>query len=417
MQILFIHQNFPAQFGHVEQFLAQQHGHQCLHLSLKPPGMSGPVRRLQYRTRGGATEKTHYCSRTFENAVWHAHGVYEALAGQTDVRPDLIVGHSGWGTTLFLKELYSCPMIGYFEYFYHPRNSDMDFRPDFAPEPITFLRARARNAMILLDLHYCDRGYSPTHWQRSRLPAEYRDKLDVIFDGVDTAFWRPEAAFDRRVGGWEVPRDCRLVTYAARGLEAMRGFDIFMNVASRLCALRSDVVFAIAGEDRVCYGDDLRHTGGRSLKESILSRGNFDLSRFHFLGLLPPAELAKLFSLSDLHIYLTVPFVVSWSLINALSCGCTVLASDTACVQEIIQHEHCGLLRGFFDVDGFVQLALKVLEDPAAHRSHLGQAARSLVQQHYSYEACLPRLARFFATTAGSPQLGVETVAGRGHDS
>jgi glycosyltransferase involved in cell wall biosynthesis len=399
MQILFVHPNYPAQFGHLAHYLAERQGHQCIFVSQKPPLLAPPVWRIQYHVRGGATDKTHYCSRTFENAVWHSYGVYEALVAQPEVRPDLVVGHSGFGTTLFLKELYACPVVNYFEYFYHPRNSDMDFRPEFAPAPIAFLRARARNAMILLDLHYCDRGYSPTRWQHSLFPAEYHGKVDVIFDGVDTHFWRPEVATDRRVGAWEVPRGSRLVTYAARGLEAMRGFDIFMHVARRLSELRSDLVFAIAGEDQICYGDDLRHTGGRTLKEHLLAQGNYDLSRFHFLGLLPPADLARLFSLSDLHIYLTVPFVLSWSLINALSCGCTVLASDTAPVREVITHEQNGLLRDFFDVDGFVELAQRVLADPTAYRA-LGVAARSVVEQRYSYAVCLPRLVQLFESVA-----------------
>jgi glycosyltransferase involved in cell wall biosynthesis len=402
MQILFIHQNYPAQFGHLAHYLAERHGHDCLFLSQKPPDPSGPVRRLQYQTRGGATERSHYCSRTFENGIWHAHGVYEALAARPDLRPDLIVGHSGWGTTLFLRELYTCAVINYFEYFYHPHQSDMDFRPEFSPETLAFLRARSRNAMILLDLHYCDRGYSPTHWQHERLPAEYRDKVAVLFDGVDTQFWRPAAVADRRVGGWEVPRGCRLVTYAARGLEAMRGFDVFLKIAQRLSALRSDVVFAIAGEDRVCYGDDLRYTGGRPVKDYLLSQGNYDLSRFHFLGLLPPADLTRLFNLSDLHIYLTVPFVLSWSLIDALACGCTVLASDTAPVREVIRHDEGGLLCHFFDVEGFVRLALQVLDDPVGYRARLGGAARSLVEQRYGYDVCLPRLGEFFAATVAA---------------
>src|SRR5687768_12935862 len=153
MHALFVHQNYPAQFGHVARALAGRHGFRCTYVSEKPPGRDGGVERIQYRPAGGATAATHYCSRSFENAVWHAHAVYEALRARPDVRPDLVVGHSGFGSTVFLRELYpGVPVVNYFEYFYRTVDSDMDFRPDFPARPIDNLRARARNAMILLDL-------------------------------------------------------------------------------------------------------------------------------------------------------------------------------------------------------------------------------------------------------------------------
>src|SRR5262249_39916847 len=158
----------PAQFGHVAERLARRHDFRCTFVSRKPGGRFGAIERIQYRTKGGATAHNHYCSRTFENATWHAHAVYEALAARPDIRPDLVVGHSGFGSTLFLRELYDCPIINYFEYFYGNRDSEMDFRPDFPPSEIGRLRSLARNAMILLDLENCDVGYSPTLWQRDR---------------------------------------------------------------------------------------------------------------------------------------------------------------------------------------------------------------------------------------------------------
>src|SRR5581483_6918775 len=134
------------------------------------------IERIQYQTKGGATKATHYCSRTFENAVWHTHAVYEALKARPDIQPDLVVGHSGFGSTLFLRELYNCPIVNYFEYFYRVAGSDMGFRPDFPSIEIDRLRAKARNAMIMLDLDNCDAGYSPTRWQRDRFPRLYHDK-------------------------------------------------------------------------------------------------------------------------------------------------------------------------------------------------------------------------------------------------
>lgn len=391
MHILFVHQNFPAQFGHIADYLAREHGFRCTFVSEKPSGRSGAVERIQYRIQGGATERNHYCSRTFENTIWHAHAVYEALKARADIRPDLIVGHSGFGSTLFLRELYDVPIINYFEYFYRSRNSDMDFRADFPSTELNQLRARARNAMLLLDLENCDLGYSPTVWQRDRLPNLFHDKVKAIFDGIDCNLWRPIANCPRQIGGLTVPPDVKIVTYATRGMESMRGFDIFMKVAKRLCDLRQDVIFLVAGEDRVCYGGDQSVTGTKTFKEWVLAQDDYDLSRFHFLGLIPASQLVHLFNITDLHVYLTVPFVLSWSLMDALACGTTILASDTAPVREMIQHGRNGLLAGFFDVDRMVEIANEVLDAPAAYR-HLGEAGTEMIREQYSLDVCLPKM-------------------------
>lgn len=395
MHILFVHQNFPAQFGHIAAYLANRHGYRCTFVSQRPEGRIGGVERIRYRLRGGATIQTHYCSRTFENATWHAHAVYQALKARPDIQPDLIVGHSGFGSTLFLSELYDCPIINYFEYFYRTQDSDIDFRPDFPCTELDRLRARARNAMLLLDLDNCRIGYSPTVWQRSCFPAQYHDKIRVNFDGIDTALWHPLPPGPRRVGDRQFPEDLKIVTYATRGMESMRGFDIFMQIAKRLCEERKDIIFLIAGEDRICYGGDERIIRRKSFKEWVLAQDNYDLSRFIFLGLVPPAQLVQLFAVSDLHIYLTVPFVLSWSLMDALACGATVLASDTAPVREMITHEQNGLLTQFFDVDGFVDSAKKVLKAPNEYQQ-LAQAGVQLVQERYSLEVCVPQLLDLF---------------------
>src|SRR5262249_20316987 len=147
------------------------------------------------------------------------------------------------------------------------RGSDMDFRPDFPSPPINRIRARARNATLLLDLENCDAGYSPTQWQRARLPKIFHDKVRVIFDGIDTELWRPRAGVPRRVGNHVIPEGTKVVTYVARGMESMRGFDIFMKAARLLCRMRSDVLFVVVGQDRVCYGGDKEVTGKLTFKE------------------------------------------------------------------------------------------------------------------------------------------------------
>jgi glycosyltransferase involved in cell wall biosynthesis len=404
VHVLFVHKNFPAQFGHIAAHLVQQRGYRCTFASETAPGIAGGIQKIQYKPVGGATEHAHYLTRTFDNATAHAAGVYEALKPLAlRLRPDLIVGHSGFGSTLFLPELFpAARLINYFEYFYHPHNSDMDFRPEWPVLEEDVLRARTRNAMILLDMEYCHAGYSPTEYQASLMPAAYRPKLRVLHDGIDTEFWRrrPPAA-ERAFGPHTFGPETRIVTYVSRGFESMRGFDIFLRAAKHIYTADARVVFLIVGSDRVSYGGDLKFIREKSFREFMLKQDDYDLSRLIFLGQVKPADLVRVLSLSDLHIYLTVPFVLSWSLLNALACGCTVLASDTAPVREFIRPGETGLLRNFFDVEGFAAAALEVLKDPAAYR-HLGQAGERLIREHYSLQTIIPRMTTFYEEVAGA---------------
>lgn len=191
-----------------------------------------------------------------------------------------------------------------------------------------------------------------------------------------------------------------MLTYATRGMESMRGFDIFMRLAKRLMDRFPDLIVLIAGQDRAAYGNDERVTGNPSFKDWVLSQDAYDLSRIHFLGLIPREALADLFSVTDLHVYLTVPFVLSWSLLNALACGAMVLASDTAPVREVITHGQTGLLADFFDVDAMERQAAEVLSRPADFR-HLGEAGVRLVREEYDAEVCLPRMVAMYAEALG----------------
>jgi glycosyltransferase involved in cell wall biosynthesis len=396
MHILFVHQNFPAQFGHLASYLTQRHGYRCSFVTERRSGKVGEIECIQYKIDGGATKANHYCTRTFENTTRQSMGVYEVMRSRPDIKPDLIVGHSGFGSTLFLRELYpKTPIINYFEYYYHTRNSDMDFRKDFAPQDIDFLRARSRNATMLLDLDNCDAGYSPTEYQRSLFPQVYQNKIHAIFDGIDTSVWKPQPDLPRVINGVNIPEGKKIVTYATRGMESMRGFDIFIKAAKKLYERRDDVIFLIAGQDRVCYGGDERFTGGKSFKEWVFSQDEYDESKFMFLGLIPPPELAKLFCLTDVHVYLTVPFVLSWSLLNAMSCGATILASDTAPVRELIQQGLNGVLFDFFDIDALAELTHQLLERRDEYRI-LGERASELIREQYSVDVCLPKMVQLY---------------------
>jgi len=378
--------------------------------------MQDGVRCIPFKLLGGATQSTHYCSRTFENAVWSAHSVYEACEA-AQLNPNVIIGHSGFGTTVFLQELYRCPIVNLFEYYYHAHQSDLDFRPDFPPSEISRLRAYARNAMILLDLQSCIAGYASSAWQKSLFSKEWQPKLEVLHDGIDTEQWKRRAV-PRSIGDEVIDDDVRIVTYVARGLEAMRGFDIFVRVANRIAQEIPNVLFVVVGSDRVCYGNDLNHIKTKTFREHVIQTEQPDLTRFRFLGMLTKAQLADLLSLSDLHIYLTVPFVLSWSLLNALACECTVLASDVAPVREVIEHGRTGLLGDFFDVDGLADQAIRIMRDPMQYRK-LGQAGRALIEREYSLDRTIPQFlslmekvtcnAGSFTTTEVNRSYGVAT--------
>jgi glycosyltransferase involved in cell wall biosynthesis len=392
MHVLFVHRNFPAQFGHIAAHLVERLGWTCTFVSETEPGTVAGIRKIQYRPHGGATEETHYFARTFENAVAHAHGVLEALEPlRGELSPDLVVGHSGFGSTLFLPELWpDAPLLGYFEYFYRPHGSDLDFRPDLPPLPEDVLRSRARNAMIMLDLEQCRAGYSPTHYQRSLFPDTYRPKIRVVHDGVDTELWRP---LDRAAARASLGLDAgaHVVTYVSRGLESMRGFDVFMRAAKRICDRDAAAVALVVGEDRVAYGGDLKRVEEASFKEHVLAQEDYDLERIRFLGNVPPGRLAEILSAGDVHVYLTVPFVLSWSLLDAMACGRVVVASDTEPVREVVRHGENGILVDFFDHEGLAEAALDVLADPDPYRE-LGAAAEETIRSTYSLAVSLPSL-------------------------
>ena len=406
MHVLYVHQNFPAQFGHIARHLVKNLGWRCTFVSQTPAGDVDGIRKVQYTLGGGATKSTHYCSRTFENAVWHTDAVYQALKTARLPAPDLIVGHSGFGSTLFLKELYPhTPIVNFFEYYYRPHDpdSDMDYRRDLGwPVPeVNYLRSRCRNAMILLDLQNCDAAYTPTQFQRSRFPDAHQQRMRVIFDGVDRGVYHafddelrppPATRGPRTIAGRQVPAGTRVVTYVSRGFESMRGFDVFMRAAARIAREYPDVLFFVVGEDRIAYGGDLNYIAPhKTFRQWLFAREQFDLSRFVFTGRLSTEQLGRLLAASDLHIYLTVPFVLSWSMMDAMSCGAVVLGSATPPVQEMIRPGENGLLADFFDPDAIAETALKVLRDPAAHRP-LGRAAERMIVERYSLEAVLPEM-------------------------
>jgi glycosyltransferase involved in cell wall biosynthesis len=408
MHILFIHQAFPAQFGRLALELARGHGWRCRFLiealSSCPTPTPEMLAHLQLHKlaipAADRDDRPTPWPQIYGKFLALSRAVFDAARALPDGRPDLVVAHGGRGApSLFLPEVFDCPIINYCEYYFARDHSDISYRVDLPPAAdVAPFFPRCINAPVLAALTYCDSGYSATEWQRQTFPARYRDRIEVHFDGIDTHFYRPRAV-PRAIAGRSVPKGTRVVTFVARGLESVRGFDIFLKVAARIVRERPDVVFAVAGSEQIYYGWDALHTGQASFLRWALERTPIDPDRLIFLGHIEPERLAELLALSDLHLYLTVPFVLSWSLINAMSSGCVVLGSDVPPVREVIEPGVHGLIEPLFDVDRLVESALRVLDDPAEFRP-LGLAARARIEEQYSLEVCVPALKDYFERVA-----------------
>ena len=403
MHVLFLHDAFPAQFGRLGLELKRRHGWKCSFLVQSLSSCPTPTTEMlqeldlhqlpltaEHRSKEGIP-----WPQIFGMYLEQCQSVFNALRARPDLKPDLVVAHGGRGApTLFLKDLLDCPIINYCEYYFATSHRDISYRIDLPPaEPAPFF-PRCINAPTLASLVDCDAGYSATHWQKQSFPARFHSKIEVYFDGIDTELYRPGAA-PRRIGEVSLPQGTKVVTFVARGLESIRGFDLFMQVADRICRQRADVLFVVVGGEEIHYGWDKLHTGSPSFKQWVLSQGDHDLSRFLFPGRILPEHLADILRLSDLHIYLSAPFVVSWSLFNAMATGVPVLASDVPPVREVIEGGVNGLLEPLFDIDRLTATALKVLADPAGF-APLGIAARRTIEERYSIESCIPPIKEFF---------------------
>lgn len=414
MHVLFIHQAFPAQFGRLAYELAKDHGWKCSFLiedlSTCPTPTPEMLRTLDIQKIVIPDEERDNrptpWPQIYGKFLVLAKTLFEAVRARTDLRPDLVVGHGGRGSpTVFLPEILDCPIVNYCEYHFAKDHSDISYRVDLPPatEVAPFF-PKCINAPVLLGLANMDSGYSATEFQRSTFPERFQHKIEVQFDGIDTHLYRPRKKVPREWGGRTIPPGTKVVTFVARGLESVRGFDIFLKVAKRILRERDDVVFVIAGSDHVYYGWDALHTGQASFRLWAMERIENDWDKFLFLGHIEPEKLAEVLCLSDLHLYLTVPFVLSWSLINAMSCGCTVLASDVPPVREVIEPGKTGLIAPLFDADALADAALDVLSEPAKYKP-LGKAARALIQEKYSLEVCVPSLKDYFERVASAGKV------------
>jgi glycosyltransferase involved in cell wall biosynthesis len=390
MRFLFIHQNFPGQYVHIARHLAQR-GHEVSFVTQPRAAEIAGVRKFEYRPVP-CHSNTHDYVRDLETGI--ANGLAVASVCQWLARdgyiPDIVIGHNGWGEILFVKDVWpQVPLLGYFEFFYRPRESDIDFDAEFPAEADAAMRLRMRNAVNLLGFEAADWGQTPTQWQRSQYPQRCRDRIAIVHEGVDTDLVRPdETARLWLTNGLRLSPGQEIVTYSARDLEPYRGFHVFMRALPKVLRERPQAQVLIAGGNGVSYGRRPQHAA--TYRGQLLAElGNaIDLRRVHFLGRLPYRQYLAVLQISSVHVYLTYPFVLSWSLLEAMSSGCLVIASRTPPVEEVISDGVNGQLVDFFDEEG---LADHIVTALAEGDDSLRKAARETVIGRYDLQSvCLP---------------------------
>ena len=393
MRILFLHPNFPAQFRHLAATLGRNKQNQVVFGTTRREGQIPGVTKVLYEKSRTAKAETHHYVRPLENAVLEGQAVYRLAQTLKDQRftPDIVYGHSGWGPTLFVKDIFpQSKLLCYFEWFYHAHGSDADFDPS---DPLTAddeARIRIKNAPILIDLYSCDRGLSPTNWQRQQFPPEFHNKIQVHHDGIDVNYFQPKPGAKLVLPRMNLDLSGvdELVTYVARGMEPYRGFPQLIETISILQKKRPRCHFVIVGKNRVAYGKSL--SDGKTYKEVMLEKFPLDSDRVHFTDLLPYGEYLQVLQASSVHIYLTRPFVLSWSMLEALSTGCLIVASDTPPVKEVIQDGVNGLLVDFFQPQQIADRVIKALENPD-QMAKIRQRARATIVENYDLAKLLPQ--------------------------
>lgn len=391
MNILFLHPNMPAQFKHLAPALARDARCRVV-FATKRSGIEIPgVHRITYKSPREVSQNTHSYLRHYESAI---------LQGQQIVRlcitlrergfiPDLVVSHSGWGDPLFLRDILPyTKLVNYSEFYYTAFGGDAGFEEQKPLDIDAICRIRVRNAHLLQALDSCDAAITPTEWQKSRHPELFHSKISVIFDGVDTDLVRPnrEARFCLP-GGRELTRKDEVITYVSRNLEPYRGFPSFMRSLPDILCRRSKAEVVVVGGDEVSYGR--QPPSDQTWREFMrMELGNRDFDRVHFVGRISYLDYLSLLQVSSVHLYLTVPFTLSWSCVEALASGCIVVGSRTPPVEEVIKDGENGLLVNFFEARDIADKVEAVLRDQKAFRS-LGNKARELVLDKYSAEKCV----------------------------
>lgn len=396
MKILFVHQNFPGQYRELYRWLAAQGGNEMVCLSQRKDGTTlKNARHVRYTPHHKPAEDAYALTKYWEECCGNGYAVARACQDldAEGFKPDIILGHVGWGELTFLKQVWAdVPIIGFFEYYFLSEGGSVGFDPEFPASPQAPFIMHARNAVNFANLQTVDLGLSPTLFQRNTYPESFHKKMYVCHDGIRTDQLTPNAKARVPLSrlGREVTRADEVFTYMARNMEPTRGFHIFMRALPDILDARPNARALIIGGNESSYGKASDDKGGyrATMEREVGDRVDWD--RVHFLGRVPYDSYQSIIQVSRCHIYLTVPFVLSWSLMESMSMGATIVASDTLPVREIMTHGETGLLVDFFDPAALTTQVIEVLKAPADFE-HLGRAARQHVIDTYDFETrCLP---------------------------
>ncbi|MEI7785846.1 MAG: glycosyltransferase, partial [Betaproteobacteria bacterium] len=358
---------------------------------------------LPYQAKRGSTPGVHPWMVDFETKVIRAEAALRHAQKLKDrgLRPDLILAHPGWGESLFLKDVWpEAKLAIYCEFFYGQQGQDVGFDPEF---PVTdtgdACRVRIKNLNNLMHFEQATAGLSPTHWQASSFPGDFRQRIRVIHDGIDTELVAPQAQAQFALpGGKSLSREDEVITFVNRNLEPYRGYHVFMRSLPELLKRRPQAHVVLVGGDEVSYGS--RPAEGGNWKDKMIAEVRPLLredqwQRLHFVGKLEYGHYLSLMQVSRVHVYLTYPFVLSWSLLEAMSAGAAIVASDTPPVAEAIEHGRHGLLFPFFDQQALVERCCELQDQPEL-RHELGLQARQRALERYDLQnICLPAQLRW----------------------
>lgn len=408
VQALFIHQNFPGQWRHLSPMIAKRKGARVFGLGERDNPTPAGVVHARYPTPQGPGEKTHRYLRPIEAAVRRGQNVARSLLNlkERGFVPDIICCHPGWGEGLYIRDVFpDVKVLHYCEFYYTTTGGDVGFDPSQEVTIDEAARIRTLNMTQLQSIESADWCVSPTLWQRARYPRFVQDITSVAHEGVDTTFATPTGPSAVRLpDGHTVARGQEVITFVSRNLEPYRGFDIFMRALPEILARRPEAHAVIVGGEQRGYGR--MPPGGKSWKAVVMEEvgARLDMSRVHFTGRIPHDGLVALFRATSAHVYYTVPFVLSWSLVEAMGCGALILGSDTPTLAEVIRHEENGLLLPFFDHQRLADAAVEALANPDRYRPLRDAARRTVLEKFDLNEICLPRQVRLFdAVLEGRP--------------
>ncbi len=415
MNFLFVHQNFPGQFLHIVRYLVASGEHQIVFITEANANHIAGVRKVPYMKPRPSSPETHTAARELDGAVRRAEIVAHAAVSLRDLgfRPDILIGHHGWGEMLNLGDVWpDVPSIGYMEFYYRTDGADVTFDPEFPIDKADFPRIRAKNAVNHLALNLSGHGVAPTQWQLSTYPSWARERIDLLWEGVNLDVCAPAENARQatlKIGGMPIRRNDTLVTYVARDIEPYRGAHTMIRALPKLLRYRKNLKVAMVGGDGVSYGAPVR--GGGTWRETFLREvaGRIDPDRVVFPGRIDYMDYVAMLRRSDAHVYLSYPFVASWSLREALAAGCAVIGSDTEPVREFISHGENGLLTSFFDPAALGDTVLEVVENKTLDQN-LRSRARSYAERRLAMDDYLRAFCRKIESLTGKPLRAPETA-------